>query len=191
MGISKSKIAGVVVLLGILVAAYQYYDFYVNRLPVMHSQVQAFEAALARKQNELRRLQKFAQNIDKIKAELRELNVTLESVLEHMPRTFDLSALLRKLTVLGKNSGVSIVDFKPAQKEERPGNSFYAKSEIGFQLNGSFTQIMVFIDQVSRIKRLTNLENIKFSVESVQRATASRDTPILARATITAFRFVE
>jgi type IV pilus assembly protein PilO len=139
---------------------YYLQDFLTTEVVDMEKEIATIESDLGKKTNELKRLQDFAQNIERVKQELRELNLQLETALEHMPRTFNLSGLLRRFTMLAQNSGVELSSFKPKKSVDTAG-AFYATIGIDFELRGTFSQILVFLDQLSRLKRIINIESIR------------------------------
>ena len=149
-------------MIGLGVAGYQFHEFQSNDVPRMENEIAKLEADVSQKQAEIRTLQEFAMNIENIKLELRELNVQLEAALEHMPRGYNLSGLLRKLTMIAQNSGIDLASFKPKRSEERGEGAFYSTILIDCDLRGTFTQTLVFLDQVSRLKRIVNVETLKF-----------------------------
>lgn len=156
-------------------AAYEYYDFTTTEIPQMEAQRSEVERKFASKQQEYNRLKEFAQNIETIKQELRELNLQLETAQEHMPRQFNLSGLLRKLTMLAQNSGVELSSFRPAKQEARGDGTFYSTINIDFEMRGTFTQCLVFFDQVSRLKRIVNIESLKMVVRDTSSSTRSNN----------------
>lgn len=158
----------------------------------MEAERRALEGQIATKQSELRRLQDFARNIELIKQELRELNLQLESALEHMPRQFNLSGLLRKLSMLAQNSGLELYTFRPAQNEERGEGTFYSTLAIDFEMKGSFTQVLLFLDQVSRLKRIINAEDLRVStITNVGPNAKPGPTALLVQARVRTYRFSE
>lgn len=189
---SNLKAALLILLLGIMYGGYEYYEFQNTEVPQMESERQALEAQVTQLQGELRKLQEFARNIEQIKVELKELNLQLESALEYMPRQFNLSALLRKLTMLAQNSGLELFTFRPAQNEERQGQNFYSTLGINFELKGNFTQILLFLDQISRLKRIVNTETLRMSVrgDPSRRGVASATT-LSVQALVKTYRFSE
>jgi type IV pilus assembly protein PilO len=177
--------------MGVGWGGWEYYDFQANEVPEMEAQRRALESQITQKQGELKRLQDFARNIEVIKQELRELNLQLEAALEHMPRQFNLSALLRKLTMLAQNSGLDLFTFKPAATEER-GDTFYSTLTIDFELKGSFTQILLFLDQVARLKRIINAEDLRMVVVNNVANNASRGpTQLTVNSKVRTYRFSE
>jgi len=187
---NRLTLAFLVVLGGFGYGAYEYYDFTTVDVPAMEQERQGLEGQFAAKQGEYNQLKDFAQNIETIKQELRELNAQLESALEHMPRSFNLSGLLRKLTMLAQSSGVELSTFKPTKSEARSDSGFYSTISIDFDLRGSFTQNLVFFDQLSRLKRIINIDSLKMSAKEVSGAktgTVLVDT----QGSIRTYRFME
>jgi type IV pilus assembly protein PilO len=178
-----------IVALGVLLAGYKVYNYVSDTSPKLESQLSVKTRESDNALNDLRKLQMFAENIETIKKELAELNLQLEAVLEHMPRTFDLSNLLRKLSMLSQNSGVILSTFKPRKVEEKVG--FYSTTAIDFEMRGSYTQTLMFFDQLSRLKRIVNIENIK--IQNSDRSVASKSGSIMASTTgtIKTYRFSE
>jgi type IV pilus assembly protein PilO len=189
MTVELKLLAGIV-LAGVLFAGYEFYDFYSTDLPAMEAKRQAAETELTNRQNELRRLQEFAQNIEVIKQELRELNLQLESALEHMPRTFNFSGLLRKLTMLAQNSGLELSSFKPADHEDKVPGAFYSVIGLEFELHGTFTQTLVFFDQVSRLKRIINIDTVSMNVKRDD-STRNNSTRLDTKVAVRTYRFAE
>ena len=179
-----------IILIGVGYAGKEYYDFQSTDIPQMEAQRLSLETQITQKQSELKRLQEFARNIEQIKLELRELNLQLESALEFMPRQFNLAGLLRKLTLLAQNSGLELFTFRPSPKEERPQGAFYSTLSIDFDLRGTFTQILVFLDQVSRLKRIINPEQLRLSADgNAKNRTGAMVLTTLAK--VKTFRFAE
>ena len=114
----------VIIALGFGVGVYEFYDFYTVEVEKMEKDKTAKESALNTQKSELKRLESFASNIQSIKQEYKELSLNLEAALEHMPRSFNLAFLMRKMTDLANNSGIELVSFKPKKGEEKEGNSF-------------------------------------------------------------------
>jgi len=131
-------------------------------------------------------LQSFVQNIENIKADLRALNVQLEQALEHMPRNFDLAGLLRTLSTLATNSGLEISSFKPGT-EHKDDAEFYRSVSIDFAIKGTYTQTLTFFDQLSRLKRIVNIE--KLAIRQTGRSARVGNFYATTRATVRAFRF--
>lgn len=194
-----------VFVIGILVGAFEFYDFWTVDFPRMRDEEATEEQTVAQLEAESSKLQSFAQNIQGIKQEFRELNLQLEAALEHMPRTFNLASLLRKLTMLAHNSGIEISVFRPRReltqaapvaaaggaKPEKDRSVFYESVLVEFSVQGPFTQTLVFFDQLARLKRIVNIDSIKMAArrdgEAVRFGLIESTTDVVVRT----YRFVE
>lgn len=192
---SRLQLAMMLLVGGFGYGGYEYYDFNSNEVPAMQQELEGRESTLATKQNEYRRLKEFAKNIESIKRELKELNVQLEASLEHMPRNFNFSGLLRRLTMLAQSSGVELATFKPSKGEQKVQGQFYSTIDIDFELSGSYAQSLVFFDQVSRLKRIVNIQSMKMTPRRPLGGpdAAFRAQGMLAdtKVTLKTYRFVE
>jgi len=185
---NKTQLIVMILLFGLGIGGYQIYIFRTEDVPRMEQELAKLEADVANKQAELKKLQNFAQNIEKIKQELRELNLQLESALEYMPRALNLSGLLRRLTMVAQNSGVELHTFRPRKNEEKAPGSFYSTIAIEFDLKGTFAQTLVFLDQLSRLKRIVNIEGLRLRPENTQRLGS---TLAVTTGTMKTYRFSE
>ncbi len=190
----KVRLAGVLIFLGFAYTGYEFFDFYTVEVPALVQDRIVLESEFSGKQGEYQRLRTFVQNIESIKGELRELSLQLKTALDYMPPDFRLAELLRRLTALAQNSGVELVQFNPDTEEKRAEGAFYATTNIVFEVNGAFAQCLLFLDQVSRLKRIINVAGI--SIEPSQTAVEIRTdrngaSRVHASGTLVTYRFAE
>ena len=157
----KLKLAIFLVVGGFGLGAYLFYDFVTGERIELEKKNQAQVAELETLKSELSRVKSFAENIQNVKQEFRELNLQLESVLEYLPRTANFASLLRKMNMVADNSGVKIMGFKPGSEEKT--DTFYSTARIELAIKGPFNQSLMFFDQLSRLKRIVNIESIKMT----------------------------
>lgn len=192
---NAQKIALLLVVVGFAFTGNEFYTFYNEEVPQMEQEVMALQGQVDAQQRELKRLRAFAQNIESVKRELRELNIQLQTALEHMPPTFDLAKLLRRINQIARNSGVRLVNFLPDAQEVRAPGTFYATTTIRFQLQGAFTEALVFFDQLTRLKRIINLREVQMAPQERNGARAVSsvrgDVPLTTSVTIVTYRFAE
>lgn len=168
------------------------YDFYSVSVPEIEGRRAAVEKQVESKKMELAKLREFAKNIESVKQELRELDIQLETALEVMPRTANFAELLRRMDMLAENSGVELQLFRPMSATARSEpNAFYTVLKIDFTVVGSFAQSLVFFDQISRLKRLVNVEQIRFQKDSSSHRTitSTSDFPVRIAGVIKVFQF--
>lgn len=189
----KYQIPLIIVLLGVGYGGYLFYTFSTEEVPKLERALQDKEATLSGKNNELRRLRNFSENIEAVKLSLRELNLQLEAALESMPRNYDLSGLLRKLSIIGFNSGIELSAFRPGTATAAKEGEFYETLGISFNLSGSFTQILSFFDQALRLKRIIRIEKVSLQARNDTSNVVARNSGVNAKADISGklYRFVD
>lgn len=134
-------------------------------------------------EDELIQNQAIANNLQQYRKEKELLEQQLEKALSELPEEANIDALVESLYAIGTDSGLVIANIEP--KGERRQN-FYAEVPLAMTVSGSYHEIAVFFDQVSKLKRIINVTGIKmtdpqFKNEKIQ---------LKASYTATAFRFV-
>ena len=195
----KFKLGIIVLGLGVFYGSYELYDFFSVDQLRMQAEIRSNNQTLNENRNQLTKLRNFSAGINEIKQRLKKTNTEFEEALLIIPRTLDLSQLLARLNVLAKNSGIEIEIFKPL-KEEAVGaeaskvKSFYREVPLEMQLHGSFSQTLVFFDQVSRTKRIMNVESVKMvpaQENGISLGSANQSNPIVSTVLFKTYRFSE
>lgn len=195
----KFKLGILVLGLGVFYGCYELYDFFSVDQLRMQAEIASNNQTLDDNRNKLTKLRNFSAGIGEVKQRLKKTNTEFEEALLIIPRTLDLSQLLGRLNVLAKNSGIEIETFKPL-KEDPVGaepstvKSFWREVPLEMQLHGSFSQTLVFFDQVSRTKRIMNVESVKMVVaqeNGITLGSASQDNAIVSTVLFKTYRFSE
>jgi len=199
----KLKFSLFILFLGVLWGGYKLYDFFNGEQVRFQTQLEQKNKELLNAKNELERLKNFSTRLEEVKARVKKTNNEFEEALEYIPRTLDFSKLLAKLNLLARNSGVEIEVFKPLKDQEKPsaeGNSteektpsFYQTVTLDLKLNGGFAQTLMFFDQISRLKRILNVESLNMTPKTIdeQRGLAANLTPIETNVVLKTYRFSE
>jgi type IV pilus assembly protein PilO len=125
--------------------------------------------------------------------------------LAQLPNKKEIPSLLRSISSLGKGSGLEFLLFKP-KPEERVGTQpkatdkqesaegktekpeeFYARVPLELTMLGSYHNVAVFFDKISKLDRIINILN--FSMGDVEYT--GGDTVMKASCLATTFRFLE
>ncbi|MBM4303146.1 MAG: hypothetical protein FJ112_02335 [Deltaproteobacteria bacterium] len=199
----KLKSSLFILLLGVLWGGYELYDFFNGEQVRFQAQLEQKNKELLNAKNELERLKNFSTRLEEVKARVKKTNNEFEEALEYIPRTLDFSKLLAKLNLLARNSGVEIEVFKPLKDQgnssaegnstEEKTNSFYQTVTLDLKLNGGFAQTLMFFDQISRLKRILNVESLNMTPKTIdgQRGLAVNLTPIETNVVLKTYRFSE
>ena len=191
----KLKLAAIILGLGVVWGGYEFYDFNSGDQVKLQREEETKAQAVNGSKIELSKLKNFAEGIKEIKTSLKKTNAEFEDALEFIPRNLDLSKLLAKLNVLARNSGIELDSFKPLKEEAAKAGtkSFYQTVNLEIQLRGGFSQTVMFLDQISRLKRIINVETLKMTVGSVDTARLPSSLPIPVNTVINlkTYRFAE
>ena len=181
MDISLSKlpwwgqIAAFVVLAG--GALYGFHTYYVAD----------FRAEMAMRETHLRSLKNdinkgvaTARRLPEFQAEVGNLGARLESLKNVLPEQKDVADSLRRLEVLARQSNLTLLRFTPAAQRQQP---LYAEVPYRITAVGSFHNLALFFDRVSKFPRIINVGDISITANPRQ----DPNSTIIADMTATTF----
>ncbi len=180
---TSKKVLILVAILCILAGLYLY-AFYIpqqDELKVAKGELDKLRKELIISKDIARDLQKFKEQIDK-------LNEELKNALTQLPNEKEIPELLKNISSLGKESNLEFTLFRP--KPEEP-QQFYAKVPIELTVLGSYHNMGIFFDKVSKLPRIINVVN--FSMTRVKEAKDKGESEILLKSSclINTYRFIE
>ena len=108
-------------------------------------------------EKKLKVLQSAQKEIDTFKAEIAILTSQYQKQSEILPHEEELPKLLNSIVDLSKETGVMIKAFTPGtiQKLEN-----YQEMGVNLKLLGNFHSLAAFMDKISKLKRIVNVEDI-------------------------------
>jgi type IV pilus assembly protein PilO len=161
MDISLSKLpwwgqlAAFVVVCG--AAIYGFYNFYVLD----------FNAELALRQTHLNSLKvdinkgvATARRLPEFQAQVTDLGARLESLKNVLPEQKDVADTLRRLQGLATQSNLTLLRFTPAPQRQQPQ---YAEVPYRLTVVGSFHNLALFFDRVSKFPRIINIGDVSIT----------------------------
>jgi type IV pilus assembly protein PilO len=125
-----------------------------------------------------------ASNLPAFELRLTELEGELKTAVRQLPNSKELPGLLTDISSRGKNAGLEFKGFRP--KDEVP-RDFYAEVPIDIEFTGGFHEIARFFDDVSKLPRIVNVNDLKVEIEKE----APFGTRLIVRGNATTFRFLE
>ena len=180
---TSKKVLILVAILCILAGLYLY-AFYIpqqDELKVAKGELDKLRKELIISKDIARDLQKFKEQIDK-------LNEELKNALTQLPNEKEIPEILKNISSLGKQSNLEFTLFRP--KPEEP-QQFYAKVPIELTVLGSYHNMGIFFDKVSKLPRIINVVN--FSMTRAKDAKDKGESEILLKSSclINTYRFIE
>lgn len=169
-------VAGIVVAIGVL-----FYFLVISPslkdINKLKTQIKGLEATYAEKQG-------IANNLAAFRREVEKLNQDLKDALTLLPNSAEIPELLSRLSDVLEKSGLRMEVFELGV--ESPAG-FYARVPIKIEVSGSFHEILVFFDKVSKLPRIINISDITFKDPTFKNQKMILKAEFLA----TTFRFIE
>jgi type IV pilus assembly protein PilO len=150
----------------------------------MSDQVTALERQLTKVQDDISEARAVASNLKSFRERREALQTELTEALQKLPNQKELPGLLTDMSGLGKKSGLEVRSFNPGDETNR---GFYAEVPIRVEFYGSYHDIGIFFDRLSKLQRIVNITQLK-----LQLADTVGDRPKLkAQGVATTFRFLD
>ena len=174
----KQKFAILAVMV-ILLGALYYSFFYSPRADEVAKLADSVEIA---RNEKMVKTQKSA-NLVRLRKELLQLDVELKRALTQLPEKGEIPNLLSTISAKAQQAGLDVVLFRPRSETFQ---DFYAEVPVDITVKGNFHNTVNFFDEVGRLDRLVNINNIGF-----KNPTVSGDRIMLETSSVaTAFRFL-
>ena len=134
--------------------------------------------------NERDKKKKEVANIPKLKEQMRQLDGMLKEAVAQLPDRKEIPDLLSNISNKVKESGLEILLFRPRGENVQ---EFYAEIPVDIVVRGKFHDVVTFFDEVGRLNRLVNINNIE-----IRNPKANDDQVIMEASTLTTtFRFLD
>jgi type IV pilus assembly protein PilO len=123
-------------------------------------------------------------NLARLRKDLRQLDVELKMAVAQLPDKREIAELLSGISAKAQQVGLDVLLFRPRPETFQ---DFYAEVPVDIIVKGSFHNTVSFFDEVGRLNRLVNIDNIGF-----KNPTAAGDNILLETTSVaTAFRFLD
>jgi type IV pilus assembly protein PilO len=125
-----------------------------------------------------------AANMPRLQAELREMEIKLKEAMAQLPDRKEIPDLLSTLSNKAREAGLEILLFRPRAENFQ---EFYAEIPVDIVVKGGFFNAVSFFDDVSKLNRIVNIDNIDFKNPRVAGDQVTMDISNLA----TTYRFLD
>jgi type IV pilus assembly protein PilO len=139
---------------------------------------------LASLQQEIRKLEAAAAKLDQFKNEVALLEARLERLKQVLPSEKQTPDLMRKVQSMASESSLAVKAFNPGATQNQ---EFYQEWPINVVVDGTYHNLGMFFDRVSRLSRLVNISDVKINSQSNPTAINT----ITATCTATTYVFIE
>lgn len=128
--------------------------------------------------------QQKASNLPKLQKDLQEWTVRLKEAVAQLPDSKEIPELLTNISAKAREAGLEILLFRPRAENFR---DFYAEIPIDIVARGGFYNAVAFFDEIGKLNRPVNIDNIDFKNPKVSGDQVSLDISTLA----TTYRFLD
>ena len=123
-------------------------------------------------------------NLQRLRQDVQQLDIALKTAVAQLPNKREIAELLSGISAKAKQAGLDVLLFRPRAEAFQ---DFYAEVPVDIVVKGGFHNTVSFFDEVGRLNRLVNINNIGF-----KNPTAAGDNIVLETTSVaTAFRFLD
>ncbi len=186
----KPQKLGILAGLAIVLLALDYFYLYSPR----SNQISKLKMDIENARGERDKKKKLAADMPKLKQQLGELGGMLKEAVAQLPDRREIPSLLSSISTKAREAGLEILIFRPRAEDPK---DFYAEIPVDIVVRGEFHNVVTFFDEVGRLSRLVNINNIELrnarvKVREGTKAKLSEDHGLIDSTTMaTTFRFLD
>lgn len=122
------------------------------------NEIKTLETQKSGIEEEIRKVEKIANELDKHKAEMEETQRQFAEASLLLPDEKEIPTLLSTISGQATASGLDVLSFKPLA--EKP-QQFYAEIPVDIGVQGPYHNVGIFLDKISKLPRVVSVNNIK------------------------------
>src|SRR5262245_45562532 len=100
------------------------------------------------------------QQLPKFEEEVRQLELELDKLLRILPARRNTPDLLRRIRSLAEQGDFALKRFTPRDMQDK---EFFSEWPIEVSIDGSYHNLALFFDRISRFSRIINIENLQIT----------------------------
>jgi type IV pilus assembly protein PilO len=169
----------------VILAVFIYFFYWpkFEKIASLKAQVTKLEAKLVTAKRNAAGLKKF-------QAKMKEAEAQFNMAMKKLPEKEEIPSLLTSISDSGQAVGLEFLLFEPKAEKKK---EFYAEIPVAMSLRGDYHNLAVFFDQVARLNRIVNIENIQMSRGKGKKGKNSTSASKTLTATCTAvtYKFID
>ena len=144
-----------VITLLVIIGGFSYFSYHpkYKRIKAYHNECKQLEAKLVTARKNAAEIDSFRKKMDKKKLQFKV-------IMRALPEKKEIPSLISNISRSGLDAGLEFPLFQP-QPENSKG--FYAEIPVSIKVIGTYHEVAVFFDKVSRLSRIVNIEDIKMA----------------------------
>lgn len=181
------------IIVGMFLAILAYVYFFTSFMPFfykpMKSEGESLSAEYEKISAELEKARKTVGNLQQLEEEYNRLHTKWVAALKLLPEEEEIAGLLRQITRVGNQAGLSFDLFEPGVVVKK---EFFAENPIRIKVRGKYHQVGIFLSKVANLDRIVNVSGLTISpVEGNNAGKVGQTHTIEAEMTMTAYTLIE
>lgn len=140
--------------IGIAIAGAVHYAWLKN----VNAQIQTKKTELAGLQEEINKGRAAERKLSQFREEVKRLELELAKLLQILPSKRNTEELIKRIETLTRQGDFTLVKFTPGEFVPK---EFYSEWPIDIALQGTYHNLALFFDRMSRFSRIINVEELK------------------------------
>jgi type IV pilus assembly protein PilO len=126
----------------------------------LNEEIRVKRTELAGLQEEIQKGRKAERQLAQFREEVKRLEIDLSKLLQILPSKRNTEDLIKRIETLTRQGDFTLKRFTPGDFH---GKDFYSEWPIDIQLEGTYHNLALFFDRMSRFSRIVNVEEMKIS----------------------------
>jgi type IV pilus assembly protein PilO len=169
-----------VITLFVIIGGFSYFSYWPK-----YKRIKAYRSELKQIEAKLVTAKKNAADIDDFRKRMEKKKAQFKVVMRALPVKKEIPSLISSISRSGLDAGLEFLLFQP-QAEESKG--FYAEIPISIKVIGTYHEVAVFFDKVSRLSRIVNIEDINMAAG---KSSKQNDLKLKTSCKAVTYRFIE
>ena len=127
-----------------------------------------------------------AADLKKFQAKMKEAEAQFNMAMKKLPEKEEIPSLLTSISDAGQAVGLEFLLFQPKNEKKK---EFYAEIPVSMSLRGDYHNLAIFFDQVARLNRIVNIENIRMN--RVKKGKKKSLGELTAKCTAVTYKFID
>ena len=111
-------------------------------------------------EKKLKTAKRNAADLKKFQAKMKEAELQFRMAMKKLPEKEEIPSLLTSISDSGQQAGLEFLLFEPKPEKKK---EFYAEIPVAMNIKGDYHNMALFFDQVARLSRIVNIQNITIS----------------------------
>lgn len=145
--------------------------------------IASLKTNLTKLEQKLKIAKRNAADLQKFQAKMKEAETQFNMAMKKLPEKEEIPSLLTAISDSGQAVGLDFLLFAPKAEKKK---EFYAEIPVAMSLRGDYHNLAIFFDQVARLNRIVNIENIQMSL-----AKGTKGRELTAKCTAVTYKFID